>query len=400
MNSDKKNVRKRSVSLGEELRSLGTLVFSPEKIVKEIAFYSSQGQYISYYQGLLDELIERKREIVYLTSDLHDSCFVEENAAISSFYSKSLLPLTFPALNSPVLVTTIPDLQQYKIKRSFSGTNYVYVFHSLVSTHMMYRKGAFDFYDTIFCAGPHHVDEIRKTEKLYGLPQKTLHEVGYYRLEKIYTEHQTYRSRQAGGKSRGLVLIAAGWQEDNMLTTCADDLIDSLLREDFEVVFRPHPMTIAHMPEQLNLLKEKYSLHRQFQLDTETTSERYLHVADAMICDWSGVALEYAFGTERPVLFIDLPRKVYNPEYEKLGIEPLEVLLRDQIGQSIKPERASVAGKAVVDFLLRKQDYREQIVAAREKNIYNFGESSKVGADIIQNILTNGIKGAIRQRSA
>ncbi len=394
MSSNKKKSIKHSVPWREELRSFGALVFNAEKFIKEIAFYSSQAQYISYYQGLLDELVKRGKEIVYLTSDLQDPMLEEEHTAITSFFSKSFLPLTFPTLNSPVVVTTIPDLQQYKIKRSFSGTNYLYVFHSLVSTHMMYRKGAFDFYDTIFCVGPHHVDEIRKTEELYGLPTKALHEVGYYRLEKIYAHHQEYLSQLSRSESRKLVLIAAGWQESNMLNTCADELIKSLLREDFEVVFRPHPMTIAKMPGRLASLAEKYAAHNQFQIDTETTSEKYLHAADVMICDWSGVALEYAFGTERPVLFIDLPRKVYNPEYEKLGIEPFEVRLREQIGQSIKPERASTAGKVVTDFLERRQEYRERIVAVRQENIYNFGGSSKVGAEIIQNILMNGIKGA------
>jgi len=394
MKPGKENAIKPPSSLREEFRSLGALVFNTEKIIKEIALYSSQAQYMSYYQGLFDELVERGKEIVYLTSDLHDPFLTEEHDAIASYFSRSFLPLTFPTLNSPVLVTTIPDLQHYKLKRTFSGTNYVYIFHALVSTHMMYRKGAFDYYDTIFCVGPHHLDEIRKTEELYGLPKKTLHEVGYYRLEKIHAEHQEFLSTQSESRPRKLVLIAAGWQEDNMLNTCADELVDSLLKEDFEVIFRPHPMTIMQTPERLNALKKKYAEYSQFQVDTETTSEKYLHAADVMICDWSGVALEYAFGTERPVLFVDLPRKVYNPEYEKLELEPLEVRLRNRIGRVIKPEQASNASKIASNFILQNQEYREKIVDAREKSIYNFGESSRIGANVIQNILEKDIKGA------
>lgn len=394
MNNQDRHTSKQSNSFLEELRSFGALVFNADKTVKEISFYSSQAQYISYYQGLLNELVQRKKEVLYLTSDLQDPVLAVDESAILSYFSKSFLPITFQTINSQVLVTTIPDIQQYKLNRTFSGTNYVYVFHSLVSTHMMYRKGAFDYYDTIFCVGPHHVEEIRKTEELYNLPEKILHEVGYYRLEKILADHQEYQLQHDESKSRKLVLIAAGWQEENMLDTCADALIDSLLKEDVEVVFRPHPMTIVHMPDKLNALKEKYAEYTQFQVDSQTTSEKYFHEADVMICDWSGVALEYAFGTERPVLFVDLPRKVYNPEYEKLGLEPLEVRLREQIGQVIKPERAEQAGGIVQDFIDQSREYREQIVDAREKNVYNFGESSRIGADIIQNILDEGIQGA------
>ncbi len=388
------NPKKKS-SMREEFRSLSALIFNAEKTIKEIAFYASQAQYISYYQGLLDELIERKKEILYLTSALEDSILDEKDCGVSSLFSKSFLPLIFPMLTPPVLVTTIPDIQQYQIKRSFSGTNYVYVFHSLVSTHKMYRTGAFDYYDTIFCVGPHHLAEIRETEKVYNLPAKTLHEVGYYRLEKIHAEHQKYLAKKVDDVSRKLVLIAAGWQANNILDTCADDLIISLLKEGFEVVFRPHPMTIEKKPELLNALKGRFAKEEHFQLDTETVSEKYLHAADVMICDWSGVALEYAYGTERPVLFIDLPPKVHNPEYGKIGIEPLEVRIRNEIGKSIKPEQASQAGEIVKNFIDQREKYKEQIIASRKENIYNFGSSSKIGADIIEDILKKGIKGRV-----
>jgi YidC/Oxa1 family membrane protein insertase len=383
----------------KELSALGMFLFNTDKNLAEIVFYSSQAQYISYYDGLLDELVEhQKKSIVYLTSDIKDGLLGQKRAGIISHYSKSFLPFIFPAIDSSVLITTIPDLHQYKIRRSFAGTNYIYTFHSLVSTHMMYRKGAFDFYDTVFCAGPHHAAEIRRTEQVYGLPPKTIHEVGYYRLEKIYNEHHEYLSnyKNDAGQKRKLALIAPGWQESNILDTCAEELIDSLLAEEFDVVMRPHPMTIEKTPELIGRLQEKYSALRHFAVDLETTSERYLHAADVMICDWSGVALEYALGTERPVLFIDLPRKVHNSEYEKLSIIPLEVRIREQIGRTISASQAGSAGRLALDFILRQQEYHEQILAARQKNIYHFGESPRVGAEIILDILNREVKGRLR----
>ena len=58
----------------------------------------------------------------------------------------------------------------------------------------------------------------------------------------------------------------------------------------------------------------------------------YMTAADLMISDWSGAALEYAFGIERPVLFLDVARKINNPRYVDLGIEPIEARMREQIG--------------------------------------------------------------------
>ena len=57
-----------------------------------------------------------------------------------------------------------------------------------------------------------------------------------------------------------------------------------------------------------------------------------------MISDWSGAALDYALSQSKPVLFIDVPRKVNNPSYQESAIEPLEVFIRDKIGQVIPPD--------------------------------------------------------------
>ena len=48
-----------------------------------------------------------------------------------------------------------------------------------------------------------------------------------------------------------------------------------------------------------------------------------LLASDVMISDWSGAALEYAFGLEKPVLFIDMPKKINNPEHDRIDCPPL-----------------------------------------------------------------------------
>ena len=42
----------------------------------------------------------------------------------------------------------------------------------MISTHMGYKKKAFDYFDTIMCCGPHHLKEIRKNEKIEKLKKK------------------------------------------------------------------------------------------------------------------------------------------------------------------------------------------------------------------------------------
>ena len=102
-----------------------------------------------------------------------------------------------------------------------------------------------------------------------------------------------------------------------------------------------------------------------------------------MISDWSGAAMEYAFGTEKPVLFIDLPPKVHNPEYARIGYEPLEAAIREKIGQVLSVEQIDDAGAIVADFLNQKEKYRARIIRARQENIYHFGRSAEIGANYI-----------------
>jgi len=379
----------------DDFKSLIRLILSPEKHSKEITFYSSQGQYISYFVGLIKALtIDHGYQINYLTSDPNDPIFNQDNEKITPHYIKKFLSILLPLLETKIIVMTMPDIHQYHLKRSFSGTNYIYLFHAIVSTHMMYRKGAFDHYDTIFCVGPHHVEEIRQTEKANDLTSKTLHKIGYYRLEKIFNDHMDYLSK--GVNDPKTILIAPGWQPSNILETCGEQLIEELIKGHFNVVVRPHPMTIANNMKLLFGLKERFMNFDNFQLDLETASEDYIHSADVMICDWSGVAIEYAFGTERPVLFIDLPKKIYNPDYLQLGITPLEVQIRNIIGKTIQPEDVTSVREILEEFISQKNTYSDQIRLARENYIYNFGSSSQIGCKIIIEILENNIRGKVK----
>ena len=68
-------------------------------------------------------------------------------------------------------------------------------FNSIVSSHTIYRKGAFDHFDSIFCAGPHHIKEIKATEQLYNLNHKNLVMYGYGLLDKLQKTNQ-YKIRK------------------------------------------------------------------------------------------------------------------------------------------------------------------------------------------------------------
>ena len=57
--------------------------------------------------------------------------------------------------------------------------------------NMTYRKGSIDHFDTIFCVGPHHKDEVEKMEETYDLPHKVLLNWGYCLLDDMRKDYES-----------------------------------------------------------------------------------------------------------------------------------------------------------------------------------------------------------------
>lgn len=358
------------------------------KAEKAITFYSEHRDYYPYFEGLITELTTlHNQSICYITSDSCDPILQSQESGVKPFYLNKLLPLFMAFVNCQVFVMTLTDLNQFHFRRSIKPVHYVYVFHSLVSTHMMYRHGAFDYYDSILCCNSHQIKEIRKHEKANNLPPKTLIKAGYSRLEKLYTEYQEFSPEKPKVSSKGTILIAPSWGEDNILESCGGYLIELLLNASYGVIVRSHPETTKRFPDLLVSLISKFGHDSNFSLETSTVTHNSLLKADVMICDCSGVALEYAFGTERPVLFIDTPVKIKNQRYKELGIRPLELSLRSKIGVLISPKKIDTVPQVISELIANKVDYKKHIVELRKKNVYAFGHSSDIGASYIANLV-------------
>lgn len=102
-----------------------------------------------------------------------------------------------------------------------------------------------------------------------------------------------------------------------------------------------------------------------------------------MVTDWSGITYEFAYTTLKPVLFINTPMKIMNPEYQKIDTVPLNILLREEIGRSVAPDALDQVAEIANEMLANPEAYREKIAAFVETYVYNLGHSAEVGADYI-----------------
>ena len=368
---------------------------------RKIVFYSEDNASWFFFEPIIKELLETHgRKICYLTSSIDDPILARQGDKIKAFFIGSGLVRTylFLTLKADVMVMTMPDLETYHVKRSKAGpVYYIYVFHALMSTSMVYRSGAFDHFDALLCVGPHHIKEIRANEKLYNLKQKTLIESGYGRLDSIIEEARN-RPRTIRGKKKRTILLAPTWGDHALLETCAFKLVDILLESGYQVIYRPHPMTLRYRQKLLTELQNKFAQQMNFNYEIDVGSQESLHASDIMITDWSGTAIEYAFGLERPVIFIDLPRKVNNPDYRKIHLEPFEVTIRSKIGTIIPPDRLDDIPRHIEELCSNPDLFTQEIRKIRSESVYNLGESGAVAATYIMQTVEKLIESSGERR--
>ena len=351
-----------------------------------IVFYSEDAASWVHFAAIVRELTEvHGRRICYLTSDPNDPILNRHDSKVLPFCvgERGIRTFLFRALQAGVFVMTMPDLEAFHLKRSLHRVHYLYIFHSINSTHAVYLKSAFDHYDTIFCAGPHHMAEIRAMEKVYGLRGKTLVEHGYGRLDALIASagQSAPRPLPNGGRR---VLVAPSWGPDGLLETpVGAELVEALLKVGHHVTVRPHPMTRRTAPQALDGLCERFLANPCFQYEEDVASQESLHRSHLMVSDWSGAATEYAFALERPVLFVDTPRKIRNPEYEKVGLATIEDFIRTEIGVVIAPEDVRSAPEQIERLCADPERFRRKMRECRSRWVYNVGRSGAVGAQYI-----------------
>ncbi len=365
----------------KELFDYILFISEEKKRLRTLVFYSEKDIYYQYYEGYIKYIIDHSDlDICYITSDINDPVFKMNEPRFKPIYFKEFLTQVILNLDSKALVMTMPDLDNLYLKRSKNPVNHVYMFHGVGSTHLTYYKNAFDHYDTILCVGPRDIEEIRKAEETYNLKRKNLINCGYYRIEKIYNDHQNFIKED---NSRRKILIAPSWNPGNILESCIDSLIKNLKDSEFDVVIRPHPEFIKRKWDNVVKIQKNIKGISNLTLELDMVKGTSIYQADILITDWSAISFEYAFGTERPVLFINTPPRVDNPDYKELGIEPLEFIVRNQIGKSVEIDDIGNIQSICKDFIDCKELYKNKIINYREKYLFNWLNSSKAGGEAI-----------------
>lgn len=381
---------KRGTELYKREKTAYKRFFSVEN--KHLVIYAENGGFYKYFDKIITYLLNNSNIIVhYITSDPNDNIFNLEKELKNLkayFIGEKKMVTVFMKMDADIVLMTTPDLETYYYKRSYvkKDIEYIYTVHGPMSTHMVMNKGCLDHFDTIFCVGEFQIPEIRKQEEIYKLPQKELVVCGYGFLETLQEKYDNMPKQQ---NSIPKILIAPSWQEGNILDSCIENLLYELLQKGYNVVVRPHPEYKKRYPNKLDTLVEKYKDYNgndlTFELDFSCSDSIYN--SDIVITDWSSTCFEFSYVTLKPCIFVDTPPKIYNKDYEEIGIEPLELTLRNIIGKRFEPNNFEGMSDTINDMLKNKDEYTDKIKNIRNKYVANYGKSGEVAGKYIINRL-------------
>ena len=353
---------------------------------KHLVFYSESSGFYKYYKGIIEYILNDTNIIIhYITSDPEDAVFElsREQDRLRTYYigEKKLITMMMK-MDADIVVMTMPDLENFHIKRSYvrKDVEYIYVPHGMGSINMTMRTGSVDHYDTVYCVGKHHREEVEKTEQVYGLEPKRIVDWGYSLLDDMRQDYNASKRQSSSGRQ---VLIAPSWQQDNIVDSCLETILDKLREKDYNIIVRPHPQHVRHKRKMLEAMQEKYREAPNIEIQLDFSSNSTVFEADLMITDWSDISFEYAYTTQKPVLFINTPMKVMNPEYEKIDVVPINILLRDKIGCSVNLDELDTVGDRVDMLLQNADEYYVKIGRFVNEYVYNLGHSAEVGAQYI-----------------
>lgn len=357
---------------------------------KKVVFYSEKNGFYKYYRNIIEEMIRRTNIVVhYITSDPEDEVFQLEGEQFKPYYiGENRMIVLMMKMETDIMVMTTPDLENFQLKRSYvkKDIEYIYVPHDVNSSNLTFHKNALDHFDTIFTSGFKNKEELAEREKKFDLKKKNLVEWGSSVIDNMSASYEEMKKEDGEGRTpdeKKTVLIAPSWQKDNILDSCIEQMLEQLVKTEHHIIVRPHPQYVRHFEGKVDALAAKY---REYGVEVQKdfSSNKTVYMADLLVTDWSSISLEYAFSTLKPVLFINTPMKVINPDYKELETVPIDIELRDKVGISLETDTISDTITRAVDRLLYEEQFSEKAMRElKEKYIYHAGESGKVGAKYI-----------------
>lgn len=258
----------------------------------------------------------------------------------------------------------------------------IMMMHSLVSIPGVYEENTFDGYDYIYCAGKHHLAELKAIYQEKGLTNKCLIPGGYPRLDELILRAVTLSPPVSKTIIIAPTLVSPASEHVSIMNQIPS-FIDYLLSIGWSVTFRPHPLNLSTTNDYYSKFNEVIKCYQNspnFILDR--SSDYFVSYASSsvMLSDISGTAYTYAFAFGCPVIFFD-------PDVPSEFTQGLLYNSRNKMGRSIRSIE-DLQG-CINDFVENYADLKDSVKTFRDDTIFNLGSSADYFAENINFVLNN-----------
>lgn len=342
-----------------------------------VAIHGEAPRYEITFLPLIHCLAERGLDVTYFTMYERDDSFEPLPAGVKH---RCIRPgmVGYAYLNhlqADILITTTPQLDVMTFRRSRRVRHYCHIPHALGESRYV-RPYAYDFFDSVMCCGRVLEQNIRRMEEIRQLPKKRLLATGIPHYDVLVRG----RPQNGGPAERPVVLVAPSWGPMSIFEIFGTSLVKTVAQH-YDVIVRPHPQMARSQPA---LYREVLGLEG-VMVDTDRTPLAAMAAADILISDISGIAHEFAFVHEKPVIVMDHRRDVGGLEGHLLGGDSeLKQLCREFI---IPVQPSAVHDLPGLIAAAMERHSRQRIAEARQDLVYNFGGAAPAAARQIQEIL-------------
>lgn len=365
------------INLGIFIRDI-KLFFSSFVILSELknvkpkfVFFSENKSYQKYSKPIIEILSSKYPDQIYYFSIQKDDK-IDDLRIRNFFVNPFLLKFFFNNVRAENMLLTLTDLGNHFIKKTKNIEKYIYYFHSPISTIKSYTPKAFDNFDIIMCNGKFQIKEIEIRQNIKNLSKKKLIPTGYFYFD--YLMENSKNDIQCEE-----ILIAPSWNknEKNFINENFLDLIDTLLKKNYKVTFRPHPEHYKRSKKILKKIKLK-SLDINFKFDENFDNIISMQNAKCLITDNSGIAIEYMIAFKRPVLYLDELDKIHNSDIKDYaGLEAIDQIIKDNFGYLFKKSDFDK-----IDIIIDNSEYKfkkklPELNNLINLNYFNFGMTKK-----------------------
>jgi hypothetical protein len=348
----------------------------------DLVFYSEGRHYWHVFLPVIDALCRSGHRCAYLTSDAEDMGLQYESPLVTVMHigGPAMSAAVLNHLVAAVVVMTTPQLGIFSLKRSRHVRHYCHLIHAPTDA-LLYKRYAFDHFDSVMCSGPHQIGSIRALEDARGTPRKRLFETGctYY---DVMLDRLPGTGPQAVQKT---ILIAPTWGNNGLLARFGSSVIQPLLKAGYAVILRPHPQSYVSEQAMMRALERELTSCPNMTIDRSHSGAPSMQAADIMISDLSGIIFDFAFVFSKPVLVVDCTVERAGFEAEYVDGEIWEITARKRIGRLIGKDDLGRLPSIVESALLSHP--ATAIERFRNQSVYNFGHAGGVAAAQLVGIL-------------